>query len=86
VEWVTPAFTQLVSEARQKSSTRSGTVSSAAIVSVVGGLAMINAAYQHLETTGQLKVCFYSERLFSPGVVRSEGGNAVVRETAVSRP
>jgi hypothetical protein len=39
VEWVTPAFTQLVSEARQKSSTRAGTVSSAAIVSV-GALAV----------------------------------------------
>jgi hypothetical protein len=45
-----PAFTQLVSEARQKSSTRSGTLSSAAIVSLVGGLAMVNAAYQHIAT------------------------------------
>jgi hypothetical protein len=79
VEWDTPALTQLVSEARQNSSTRSGTVSSAAIVSVVGGLAMINSAYQHLATTGQLKVCFLTgERLFSSGVVRSEGGNAAV--------
>jgi hypothetical protein len=40
---------------RVGSSTRSGTVSSAAIVSVVGGVAMINAAYQHLATTGQLE-------------------------------
>jgi hypothetical protein len=55
VEWDTPAFTQLVSEARQNSSTRSGTLSSAAIVSVVGGLAMINGAYQHIATTGQLE-------------------------------
>jgi hypothetical protein len=38
VEWVTPALTQLVSEARQNSSTRSGTVSSAAMLSIVGAL------------------------------------------------
>jgi hypothetical protein len=45
VAWDAPAFTQLVSEARQNSSTRSGTVSSAAIVSVVGALAMITSAH-----------------------------------------
>jgi hypothetical protein len=38
---VTPDFTQLVPEARQNSSTRSGTVRSAAIISVVGVLASL---------------------------------------------
>ena len=36
----TPAFTQSVSDAKQNSSTRSGSLSSAAMVSVVGALAM----------------------------------------------
>jgi hypothetical protein len=48
----TPAFTQSVPEARQNSSTRSGTLSSAAIVSVVGALAMINSANQASEDAG----------------------------------
>jgi hypothetical protein len=47
-----PAFTQPVSDARQKSSTRSGTVSSAAMVSVLGALAMINSANQASEGAG----------------------------------
>jgi hypothetical protein len=38
----TPAFAQSVSDARQNSSTRSGTVSAAAMVSVVGALAMVD--------------------------------------------
>jgi hypothetical protein len=50
--WVTPAFAQSVPEARQNSSTRSGTLSSAAIVSVVGALAMINSANQASEDAG----------------------------------
>jgi hypothetical protein len=55
VEWVTPAFTQSVPEARQNSRTRAGTVSSVAIASVFGGLATIKAAYQYIATTGQLE-------------------------------
>jgi predicted component of type VI protein secretion system len=55
VEWVTPALTQSVPEARQNSRTRSGTVSSVAIASVFGGLATIKAAYQYIATTGQLE-------------------------------
>jgi hypothetical protein len=43
---------QLVSEARQNRSARSGTVSSAAIASVVGALAKINSANQASEDAG----------------------------------
>ncbi len=41
VAWVTPALTQSVSDARQNSSTRSGTVSAAATSCGVGGLAIV---------------------------------------------
>jgi hypothetical protein len=43
-------LTQLVPEARQNSSTRSGTVTSAAIISAVGVLAKVNAANRDIAT------------------------------------
>jgi hypothetical protein len=51
---VTPAFTRRsVSEAIQKSSNPSGTLSSAALVSVVGALAMNNTANQEIAPDGE---------------------------------
>lgn len=63
VACLTPAFCQSVSDARQKSNTGSGTVSSAAIDSTVGDLAMVNRSIASYWRGDRSRFC---QRSYSP--------------------